>query len=459
MLTYALKKAPGLPLYESLYRCLREDIGSGTLPAGTRLPSKRALAQNLKVSRITVENAYQQLVSEGYVRSVERVGYFVEADTPAPPPPAHPAPPEREPEGPLLDFTANGPADFPFSVWSRLQREVMLDYGKTLLRPAPNQGCMELRRAIADHLFAFRGMRVAPENILIGAGTDFLYNLLIQLLGRDRICAVEEPGYDKIRRIYAAGGLTCVSAPMDDFGVVPEKLCAQVLHISPSHHFPTGIVTPLARRQELLAWARAQNAYIIEDDYDSEFRFHAHPLPALQAMDRQGRVIYLNTFSKSLAPSIRVSYLVLPEALMAKFQKELGFYGCTVPGFSQYTLARFLERGYFEKHINRMRRFYRGRRDRVLAALDRCPWAKGITVRESDAGLHFLLQIDAPLTDVQIVEIWAKAGIRVRPLGEYYSGSSPESAARTLVINYSGLDEHRLDCLNQLPALSGIPSV
>lgn len=453
MLTYSLKKAPGLPLYESLYRCLREDIANGTLCTGTRLPSKRALAQNLKVSRVTVENAYQQLVSEGYVRSVERVGYFVEADPPAPLPPARSVPPEAEAADTILDFTANGPADFPFSVWSKLQREVMLDYGKTLLRPAPNQGCAELRRAIAAHLLAFRGMQVAPENILIGAGTDFLYNLLIQLLGRDRVCAVEEPGYNKIRRIYAAGGLTCVSAPMDAFGVIPERLSAQVLHISPSHHFPTGLVTPLARRQALLAWARAQSAYIIEDDYDSEFRFHAHPLPALQAMDRQGCVIYLNTFSKSLAPSIRISYLVLPDALMAKFRRELGFYGCTVPSFSQYTLARFLDRGYFEKHINRMRRFYRGRRDRVLAALNQCPWAKKFTVRESDAGLHFLLKIHTSLTDAQIVEIWESAGIRVRTLGEYYSGSPPESARRTLVINYSGLDEHLLDRLNRLPSL------
>lgn len=452
MLTYELKKAPGLPLYECLYRCLRQDIAAGRLPAGTRLPSKRSLAQNLKVSKITVENAYNQLLSEGYLRSEEKVGYFVEQTAQAAPA-AAPKPPAPAPTpAPMLDLTANGPAGFPFSVWSRLQREVMLDLGPDLLRPLDNQGCMELREAVSGYLAGFRGMAAPPENIVIGAGTDFLYNLLIQLLGRDKVYAVEEPGYDKIRRIYGAGGVTCVSAPMDGMGVLPQSLGdARVLHISPSHHFPTGLVTPLSRRQELLAWAERRDGFIIEDDYDSEFRFRSRPLPALHTMDRQGRVIYMNTFSKTLAPSIRISYMVLPPALMARFQETLGFYGCTVSSFEQYTLARFLREGCFEKHINRMRKFYRARRDRVAAALDACPWASRAAILEEDAGLHFLLQLDTPLTDGELTARWAECGVRVRALSSFYHAPPPEEAQKRLLVNYSGLDEGQLFRLAHLP--------
>ena len=451
MLTYELKKQPGVPLYEMLYRCIRDDILSGKLQPGQKLPSKRALATNLEVSKITVEGAYDQLLAEGYLRSREKVGYFVEAvehRSQQPPQWQPPVPQAR----PVIDLTANGPAKFPFSVWSRLQREVMLDLGQQLLKSLPNQGLWELRCAIARHLWDFRGFRADPGCILIGAGTDFLYNLLIQLLGRNKCYAVEEPGYDKITRIYAAGGVLCQDAPMDSFGVIPEKLqTAQVLHISPSHHFPTGIVTPLARRQALLNWAKeASDRWIIEDDYDSEFRFAAHPMPAMASLDTGGRVIYMNTFSKTLAPSIRISYMVLPPALMAQFQSRLGFYSCTVPSFEQYTLARFLDQGHFEKHINRMRKFYKTRRDRVLSAIERCPQADKLTIREENAGLHFVVQVDADLSDEALVSRCEDTGIRVRTLGSYYRGAVPENARQCLVINYSGLTEESLSKLEQV---------
>ena len=325
MLTYEIKKSPGLPLYEALYRCLRSDILTGNLKAGEKLPSKRALAQHLEVSKITVETAYNQLLAEGYISSREKVGYFVEAmghTVPAKVPRS--TGPESKPE-PLLDLTG-GSERFPFSVWSRLQREVMLDYGEKLLLPLPNTGLYELRQAIAEHLAAFRGMQVEPENILVGAGTDFLYNLLIQLLGRDKIFAVEEPGYNKIRQIYIAGGVSTRSAAMDEQGVIADMLDADVLHISPSHHFPSGLVTPLSRRKQLVRWAKTGEKWIIEDDYDSEFRFLAHPMPTLRSLDGGHRVIYMNSFSKTLAPSIRISYMVLPGDLMAQFQARLGFY-------------------------------------------------------------------------------------------------------------------------------------
>ena len=443
MLTYQLKKAPGMPLCESLYRLLREDIRTGRLSPGERLPSKRALAAHLEVSVITVEAAYEELLSEGYIRSKEKVGYFVEEyrqlpAAPAPPAPVAPPPSAGKVEG------------FPFSVWSRLQREVVLDYGEKLLLPLPNRGVPELRNAIAQHLASFRGMTVNPENILIGAGTDFLYNLLIQLLGREYVYAVEDPGYGKIRSIYAAGGVRCLSVPMDEFGVRPDCLgTARVLHISPSHHYPTGLVTPPTRRRELLSWAERRQGWIIEDDYDSEFRFHAHPMSAMQSMGSD-RVIYMNSFSKSLAPSIRISYMVLPSELMDKFQRELGFYSCTVPSFEQYTLARFLSLGHFEKHINRMRKFYRSRRKKVVSKIKASPMGEKLTILELDAGLHFLLQVDTSLPDTA----FRQAGIPFPTLGSFYA--RPKDDLHTLVVSYAGLKdetlEAALDALYQLTA-------
>ena len=445
MRTYTLKKQPGLPLYEALYRAIREDILTGTLLPGEKLPSKRALASNLEVGKTTVEAAYAQLLEEGYISSRERSGFFVEAVEPQKK--ARPVLPVTE-SVPLprqgADLTGNGTGQFPFSVWIRLQREVILDYGERLLLPVDSRGAPETRTAIAKNLGDFRGMTVDPENILIGAGTDFLYNLLLQLLGQDKVYGVEDPGYGKIRKIYAAGGVRCLPIPMDESGIRPDSLGgARVLHISPSHHFPTGIVMPLHRRRALIDWARRTDGFIIEDDYDTEFRFRGHPLPPMQTMDPE-RVIYMNTFSKTLFPSIRISYMVLPAGLMARFREKLGFYGCTVPSFEQYTLARFLDRGYFEKHINRMRKFYRARRNRVIAMLAGCPAAGKFTILEQDAGLHFLLKVETALDDNALTALFAQSGLRVQPLGSFYT-SPREDCRGMLVINYSAVDEKALE--------------
>ncbi len=457
MLTYELKKAPGVPLYEALYRCIRGDILSGRLAAGERLPSKRALAAHLEVSKITVEAAYSQLAAEGYITPRERQGYFVEQvqTLPTVGADAHIGPrnicPAGRADGYSVDLTANAPAQFPFSVWSRLQRQVLLDFGHQLLEPVPHAGVAALRQAIAQHLAGFRGMQVDPENIIIGAGTDFLYNLLLQLLGQHKVYALEEPGYGKIRRIYDAAGAKSIPAPMDDQGVIPEAIAdAQVLHISPSHHFPTGLITPAQRRQALLAWAAQGDRWIIEDDYDSEFRFDAHPMRAMYSPEPQGRVIYMNSFSKSLAPSIRMGYMVLPPALMARFRQRLGFYSCTVSGFEQHTLARFLSDGYFEKHINRMRKLYRSRRNRLLEILKSCRWADRLTIEEADAGLHFLVNVDTELTDARLEALCAGLGLRVRCLSRYYFGPPPKESLHRIVVNYSGLKEKDLEALAEI---------
>ena len=445
MRTYTLKKQPGLPLYESLYRAIREDILTGALQPGEKLPSKRALASNLEVGKTTVEGAYNQLLEEGYISSRERSGYFVEAveQRQAPRPASrYPFPGPEAPAG--ADLNANGTGQFQFSIWIRLQREVILDYGQKLLLPMDSRGALEARQAIARSLSDFRGMDVDPENILLGAGTDFLYNLLLQLLGQDKVYAVEDPGYGKIRKIYAAGGVTCLSVPMDASGIRPDCLGdARVLHLSPAHHFPTGLVTPLHRRRALIDWAQRVDGFIIEDDYDTEFRFQGRPLAPMQTMDPE-RVIYMNTFSKTLSPSIRISYMVLPQALMARFREKLGFYGCTVPSFEQYTLAYFLDRGYFEKHINRMRKFYRARRNRVIAMLEHCPAADKLTILEQDAGLHFLLKVETALDDRALTALFAQSGLHVQPLSSFYTRQTDDCQGM-LVINYSAVEEHALE--------------
>lgn len=447
MLTYDLTQEPG-PLYAALYRCIRRDILAGRLAPGQKLPSKRALADHLKISKATVEAAYAQLNAEGYLRSREKVGYFVEqvASSPLPRLP-RPTPRETPPPPPaeLADFTANRLEAFPFSVWSKLSREVMLDYGRELLDPVPSGGALVLRQAIAGFLYGFRSMSVSPDQILVGAGTDFLYNLLVQLLGRDKVYGVEDPGYAKIRQIYTAAGVECLPLPMDGEGVRPDCLGrAQVVHLSPSHHFPTGVVTPIGRRQALLAWAEgAPGRYLIEDDYDSEFRLAGRPIPTLQSIDRSGKVIYLNSFTKSIAPSIRIGFLVLPPGLMAEFHRKLGFYACTVPSFEQYTLARFLSRGYFEQHLNRMKKHYRIQRDKILAALAGASFAGQVEVLGKDAGLHFLLRVDTSLTDRQLKALCAGAGIRIQCLSEFYQ--APAGDSHCLVVNYTGFPGDRAE--------------
>lgn len=447
MLTYSMEGRSGLPLYDYLSRRIKEDIWAGKLRPGEKLPSKRALARNLEVSVVTVENAYAQLVAEGYLYTREKSGYFVSAlDTGAKPTPAPTLPAMEEPEGKwLLDLHSGGSGTegFPFAVWARLMRRVISDEGERLLKVSPHSGVPELRRAIVGYLRQFRGIEASPEQVVVGAGTEYLYNLIVQLLGRDKVFGLERPGYPKAGKVYALNGADCVPLTMDSQGVTVESVResgAQVIHLSPSHQFPSGIVTPIARRQSLLRWAREEaGRYIIEDDYDSEFRFTGRPIPTLQSIDRGGQVIYMNTFSRTLAPSLRISYMVLPPALLEEYRKKLGFYSCTVPAMEQYTLARFLSGGGFETHVNRMRVFYRGRRDQVLSALADSPLKGRYEVRGEDAGLHFLVGLDTARSDRELAALARKEGIRLSFLTDYGGGEE-----HWLVVNYPGADLERL---------------
>lgn len=463
MLTYSLSAEDAQPLYEQLVSYLREDILSGRLGSGTRLPSKRSFAENLGVSSITVEAAYGRLMDEGFVISEPKRGYFVTQLTHRsvvhkPSPEAKIRLPEKQAVF-SLDLSGNRtpPERFPFSVWTHLLRETVNDKGAELLLPSPCGGIQELRDAIAWHLAAFRGMNADPDRIIVGAGTEYLYGLLIQLLGSDRIFCLEDPGYRKIAQIYSSHGVECRWAPMDEAGLTVSGLQsagADIAHISPTHHFPTGITMPITRRYELLSWAGARpDRYIIEDDYDSEFRLSGRPIPSLQSIDESGRVIYMNTFSKSLASTIRISYMVLPPALANEYYRRLSFYSCTVSTFDQYTLARFISDGYFEKHVNRMRLFYVRLRKTLLQLIAASPIADRIDVQERDSGLHFLLRIDTARPDEELRSLLAQRGINLLPLAAYYH--SPEAApAHTFILNYSSLNasdlEHALPILAEL---------
>lgn len=476
MLTYSFENIGSDSLYEYLYKCIKNDILSNVLPPDYKLPSKRAFAKNLGISTITVENAYGQLVAEGYLYTLPKKGFYVSdisAIQPILSSSANTIPAtniavfntDKNPDSPqtkspaktkiakkqyFIDLTSNQTkaSTFPFFTWSHIMKDIVTERSQELMISSPSAGILPLREAIATHLHDFRGMLVSAEQIIVGAGTEYLYSLLIQLLGQHKTFAVEDPGYSKIRMIYESHLVNVDCIPLDEDGIHMKSLelsDADILHISPSHHYPTGIITPISRRYELLGWAlKKDGRYIIEDDYDSEFRFSGRPIPTLQSIDVCDKVIYMNTFTKSLSPTIRISYMVLPKTLMKDFNARLGFYSCTVSNFEQYTLARFIADGHFEKHINRMRIFYRKQRDLLINAIHQSPLSKFIDIQEKDAGLHFLMNVKTSATDEQLVEKARNNGLKLACLSQYYHNVSL-AVLHTLVINYSSVDEASID--------------
>lgn len=500
MLTYNMDERGDESLYEYLYRCVRRDIETGAIAAGQRLPSKRALAKNLGVSLITVEGAYDQLVAEGYVYALPRKGYYACALTggvrggeargmagasnaagfssavfsapstsrvaAAPSIPAgaagfaDPADPAgfadpADPSEPALlaDFTGRTAPHglFPYAIWAKTVREVLTRESEdTLMAETLPAGSPRLRVELARYLRAFRGMDVDPARIVVGAGAQVLYNFIVQLLGRQVGYAVETPGYPRLTKIYRANDVLLAHVPLDADGVRVDELRASgadVLHIMPSHQFPTGQVTSVSRRYELLGWAAEKpGRVIVEDDYDCEFRLSGRPIPALASIDALDCVIYTNTFAKSLGPAFRIGYMVLPERLARRFDERLGFYSCTVSTVEQLALARFMENGDYERHVNRSRAYYRQVRNDLVEALRACPAADRLNVEVTDAGLHFLLGVRGPAggagtDDEALVAAARRRGVALAPLARYYPEQDRASGegAGWFVMNYSSL--------------------
>ena len=511
MLTYDLNAKGTTSTYAYLYQLIREDIARGVIPSNAKLPSKRSLAQHLGIGVATVAAAYEQLITEGFVRSEQRRGFFVEnvsqyryrpvvatgANGPrggldgragAAPAKAHgdstrtlPASGGDAAAAPAPDGAAQatkGAYDqdffvdmkdnrtsidlFPTSVWARYMREALAQPPRKLLRSVPFNGLPELRRAIASYLGRARGMRVSPESIVIGAGSEYLYGRLLQMMGPTTTFAMENPGYKKFAAISRSYGNPWVSVPIDEAGMVVEALedsGADVAHVSAANHFPTGVVMPITRRLELFKWAgRARKRFIIEDDYDSEFRYTGRPIMPLFADDTAGKVIYMNAFSKTMMPSLRIGYLVLPDRLMRRYLDTMSFYACTVSSAEQYALARFIDEGHLERHINRMRTFYRNQRTSVLGALEASSLASISAVEERNAGTHFLLHVNTGLCERDVRARGEAAGLNISMLSDYQlagdgafasaianGGAKAGSCPLTIVVNYAGISPDRVE--------------
>ena len=352
---YFIDKDKAEAAYLQLYRQLQQDIRRQVYPLGTKLPSKRLLAQETGVSTITVEHSYQLLCDEGYVEPRQRSGYFVTFRT------DHgfaAAEPLHVPIA-LPHTEGEGGGQFPLSVLTRTMRKVISDLGEGLLEKSPNQGFPQLRQAIAKYLVRSRGIEADPEQIVIGSGSEYLYGLTVELLGRDRVYGIESPSYNKIRQVYEAADVRCELLPLGSDGIESRALAASeadVLHITPYRSYPTGVTASASKRHAYLRWASTQGRYLVEDDFESEFSLSGKPFETVFSHSREDNVIYLNSFSKTISPSLRVGYMVLPRHLVGEFQQRLGFYSCTVPTFEQFVLTQLLNGGDFERHINRVRR-------------------------------------------------------------------------------------------------------
>ena len=454
-LTTALDPASAVPLYEQLYRSLAAEMRAGTLTAGTRMPGKRRLAAELSVSVNTVDAAYQILATEGYMEPRERSGFYVQEYLALPtrpeevPPPVSVALPEAAEPPVRFDLSTRGvdPGLFPFRTWARLQKELLYS-APELLTPGDARGDAALRQALAGYLAEYRGVQCNPEQLVVGAGLEYLLGLLAPLLPGP--AAVETPGYPRARQVLENNGVPCRCLPVDADGLSLTALSASdaaVCYVTPSHQFPTGVTMPAGRRAELLHWAaRAPGRrYIIEDDYDSEFRFDTRPLPSLQGMaGADGPVVYLSTCSRSLAPGIRIAYMVLPRQLLGAWQEKYELYSGTVGRFEQQTLARFITGGYFTRHLARERTAYKARRDALAAALRTSFAPEELTLAGLHTGLHLLAQLKDPPPDAALRAAARQYGVRCSLLSDYDLTGTAHSAAGTLVLGYGSLPD--ADC-------------
>lgn len=452
MLIYDFENRNGQSKYEYLYQCLKDDIVSGKLTEGEKMPSKRRLAEENGISVRTVMHAYDQLQVEGYLESRERSGYYVVSDFDSPlryqkieiPVPT----PEPEEEW-LADFTANTTVyeKFPFSMWTRVMRMVLADYHLHLMHRGEFLGSPELRLEIAKYLYRTRSMVVSPDCIVIGTGIEYLYSKLIELLPANAVYAVENPGYRKIRLIYENLGVQWTWTSMGKGGIHMGSLRsigATVVHTSPEHHYPLGIVMSARRRQELLKWLEeSSDRYIIEDDYDCEFRYSGHSIPALYGLDTSHRVIYMNTFSKTLSPGIRISYMVLPQKLLDRYVNTANFFSNTSSNLEQHTLARFLHDGYFERHVNRMRRYYRSQGEILKHAIEQTPTIPVEEIVGMETGTHLLVKLNTKLSDQEIKLRARLKGINLCCLSEFCIGER-EHYKSVLVLNYSSMNESKM---------------
>lgn len=443
-----------IPMYVQIYKHIIKEIQTGRFQAGEKLPSKRKLAVDLNISQQTVESAYQQLIAEGYVESRPRSGIYVaslpETDWPLSPPLRTSKEaimnPVREPAE--IDFS-HGKIDlssFPLPLWRRLTNETFQHSDDSIFLNGDPLGELKLREEIASHLYQARGVVCQAEQVIIGAGTQYLLHLIHTLLGRHTRYGIENPGFHRTRAVWDNAEALYVPVPLDEEGVIINKLQEQnieAVYITPSHQFPLGNIMPVKRRIELLQWASQNNSFIIEDDYDGEFRYEGKPIPALQGLPYGNEhVIYLGTFSKTLLPSLRLSYMVLPYTLMLKFQKQLQIYKQTVSRLHQETLYLFMKKGHWQTHLNKMRTKYRKKQHQLIQTIHSY-FGEKIQIRGENSGLHVLLEIKSAVSETELIELAAENQVIVYPVSHYYAeGKSP---VPTVLLGFGGLNESEIE--------------
>lgn len=453
------------PLYEKIYNYIKQEVIVGRIAHGEKLPSTRLLAKNLMVSRSTVEMAYEQLLAEGYIKAEPCRGFFVcditelyqLGEVKRQTQKVNVLPESRSDWKVNFSPYAIDTEHFPYNIWRRIHKNVLLDDREELLLSGNGQGDYGLRSAIATYLHRARGVNCDPQEIVIGAGNEYLEMLLTQVLGPGQKVLMENPTYLQAYRTFANAGYTVETVAAGEQGLSIDEVYQKnpdILYIMPSHQFPMGTVMPLRQRLKLLHWAaEAENRYLIEDDHDSEYRYRGKPIPSLQSEDSFGKVIYLGTFSKSIAPSLRISYMVLPPGLMERYRKNCGFYSTTVPKIQQEVLRCFIEEGHFERHLNKMRGIYRTKHDFLLNLLKQYPWVKKVS--GDHAGLHVLVQVDSRLGEQELCRMAGERGMRVYGLSEYLVGEA-EWGQRdaVLLLGYGRLSEE--DMVQGLSILNDI---
>lgn len=453
MLTVELKSKDKMPLYEQLYLKIRGLITEGELVEGEKLPSERGLALNLQISRNTVTLAYEQLYAEGYVEVRPQSGYYVnkidrinsekkEEFTDIKNESVNPEP-EYE-----YDFSPFSlcKESFPYRMWDRLYRKCMRDRGEELFNLGERQGDMKLRVAIAKYLFGYRGLSVKPENMIIGAGTGYLLQLLEHLIDEKSIIAMENPTYMQAYRIFSSLNREVYPINLDENGLKVEELKrseAKAVYLTPSHQFPTGVVMPIKRRKEILGWAAGEDRYIIEDDHDSEFRYKGLPIPPMKAIDTGNKVVYLGTFSRTIAPAIRIGFMVLPDGLLKVYRKKLAFLACTVPRIDQAVLTEFILGGHYERHINKARKIYKSRHDKLISSLK--VFGDKVKIMGGNAGMHLMVKFKFDMTDEEVVSRAEKSGIKLVGLSKHRIGESPEGGEAYILIGYGNISEDRIE--------------
>lgn len=449
-LTISLKTDSKTPLYEQIYSYIKANIQNGKIAYGDKLPSTRALSKHLEVSRSTVELAYEQLLSEGFIESEPYRGFFV-AQIDELYHFKHVKAKEEKKEAVRkkyrYDFTPNGVDlnSFPYNVWRKLSKDILMDDKTELFRSGDSQGEYGFRNAVCHYLYQARGVNCTPDQIIIGAGSDYVVMLLSMILGPKHKIAFEDPTYKQAYRLANSLSYETIPVSMDKSGMKVSELSetdADIAYVTPSHQYPTGIVMPIKRRMELLKWANEkEERYIIEDDYDSEFRYKGKPIPALQGYDGNEKVVYLGTFSKSIAPAIRLSYMVLPKTLLEVYHEHHRFVNSTVSKVDQMIVQRFLEDGYYERHLNKMRALYKGRHDVLIEALK--PLSDICHISGEHAGVHLLLTFENGVSEEELILRAEKRDIKVYGLGDYRIRRNEEYKP-TILLGYANLSEEQI---------------